>query len=954
MFLKKYFLIILTACVLLTFFHLKDNIKNHFVKSNPEKSEGEKEELKVARDEYFFNIMKDPYINAIPENIRINELEFAKKIPQSTNLLLKESSSSKINWQEIGPFDVGGRTRAIVIDAANPNIIVAGGVSGGIWKSTDKGNTWKMKSSLSQVLSVTSIAQDIRPGFRNNWYAVGGEYRGNSASARGGSGSFYGGGFLKSTNNGETWIEIPTNIVSPTGVFWNSDFSYASKVIINPTTGTLFVCANGSGILQSADGGTTWGDVTNTYIIGGRNDHYYSDIVVNQSGVLVASLSQFFPNQSGNPQDYSPGVYRSTNDGLSWTNITPSSFPTSHARSVMAFIPSFPNWFYIFTYQNTRTNDRENISLFRINALTGEFFNLSANLPDLGSQQGYIDSQLSYNMAIAVHPTDENYVFIAGTSLFRSFDRFTTKPDNPKLNWIGGYHQTAFFYPKLHPDVHTLVFNPSNPDELWVGHDGGISYVSDCKTINYGTYMPWVDSDNGYAVTQFYTASIPYSNNDDRYAGGTQDNGTPYFRSSNGNNTLSKDVTSGDGSYLYFGSEYFYGSTQNGNLRRSGYSASKDINNSNYTSFEPDSATGQLFINPFVVDPVNEDFMYYISGRVLWRNDRLPLIPNNLSKTMVGWTKIDNILPSGYTFTTLTVSRLNSPHVLYLGATGSNQPKIFKITNSTSSTTAVEITPTYPGNGSGQVPNTAYVHSIAVNPKNSNEIIVVLSNYNTMSLWYSNNGGASWSDIEGNLAGQFGPSIRSATILPISSGNIYLLGTSTGVYSTSQLNGSSTFWTQEGANTIGNVVVENVISRDLDGTVVAATHGRGLFVGKVEVTSVDENDLLPSKFELSQNYPNPFNPSTSIQYVIPSPIDQARNLQDFSSTSSPRNDETHVILKVYDLLGREVATLVDEFLQPGTYNSQFSIRNSQLPSGVYFYQLKAAKFTKTKKMILMK
>jgi len=344
--------------------------------------------------------------------------------------------------------------------------------------------------------------------------------------------------------------------------------------------------------------------------------------------------------------------------------------------------------------------------------------------------------------------------------------------------------------------------------------------------------------------------------------------------------------------------------------------------------------------------------MYYISGRVLWRNDRLPLIPNNLSKTMVGWTKIDNILPSGYTFTTLTVSRLNSPHVLYLGATGSNQPKIYKITNSTTSTTAVEITPTYPGNSSGQVPNTAYVHSIAVNPKNSNEVIVVLSNYNTMSLWYSNNGGSSWSDVEGNLAGQFGPSIRSATILPISSGNIYLLGTSTGVYSTSQINGSSTFWTQEGANTIGNAVVESVISRDLDGTVVAATHGRGLFVGKVEVTSVDENDLLPSKFELSQNYPNPFNPSTSIQYVIPSPsIDGRRNLEDFSS-QTPRSDNVWVTLKVYDVLGREVATLVNENKWAGKYKVDFDA--SELTSGIYFYRIETNGFVETKKMILMK
>ncbi|MBI1938023.1 MAG: T9SS type A sorting domain-containing protein, partial [Ignavibacteriales bacterium] len=82
------------------------------------------------------------------------------------------------------------------------------------------------------------------------------------------------------------------------------------------------------------------------------------------------------------------------------------------------------------------------------------------------------------------------------------------------------------------------------------------------------------------------------------------------------------------------------------------------------------------------------------------------------------------------------------------------------------------------------------------------------------------------------------------------------------------------------------------------------------------------------------NYPNPFNPSTTISYQI--------------SASS------HVSLKIFDVLGREVATLVDEFKQPGSYNSQFTVQNSALMSGVYFYQLKTGKNIETKKMILVK
>ena len=99
-------------------------------------------------------------------------------------------------------------------------------------------------------------------------------------------------------------------------------------------------------------------------------------------------------------------------------------------------------------------------------------------------------------------------------------------------------------------------------------------------------------------------------------------------------------------------------------------------------------------------------------------------------------------------------------------------------------------------------------------------------------------------------------------------------------------------------------------------------------------TDIKEEQSVPTGFKLMQNYPNPFNPSTIISYSIP----EAQN----------------VSLIVYDLLGREIATLVNEVKQPGIYNSQFAILNSQLSSGIYFYTLKTDRFTQTKKMLLTK
>ncbi len=100
----------------------------------------------------------------------------------------------------------------------------------------------------------------------------------------------------------------------------------------------------------------------------------------------------------------------------------------------------------------------------------------------------------------------------------------------------------------------------------------------------------------------------------------------------------------------------------------------------------------------------------------------------------------------------------------------------------------------------------------------------------------------------------------------------------------------------------------------------------------VPVTSVEGDETLPEEFVLHQNYPNPFNPSTTFRYSIP--------------------QTSKVVIKVYDILGNEIATLMDEEKPVGTYELTWNAEN--LPSGVYFYQLKAGEYINTKKMILLK
>ncbi|MFH1194244.1 MAG: T9SS type A sorting domain-containing protein [bacterium] len=115
------------------------------------------------------------------------------------------------------------------------------------------------------------------------------------------------------------------------------------------------------------------------------------------------------------------------------------------------------------------------------------------------------------------------------------------------------------------------------------------------------------------------------------------------------------------------------------------------------------------------------------------------------------------------------------------------------------------------------------------------------------------------------------------------------------------------------------------------------------------IVKTRRDESLPTEFELFQNYPNPFNPTTTIKYVIPS---GARNHKDFSSSSTPRNDNALVTIKVYDILGNEVATLVNETKEPGVYEVEFD--GSNLASGIYFYKLMSGNFLSTKKIIMLK
>jgi hypothetical protein len=888
-------------------------------------------EMKAARWDYFHRLLRDPEINKIPVGIRQKELAHASTLPRVTQNLKKPNTAWFV-WEEAGPVDVGGRTRALAVDVTNSNTIIAGGVSGGIWKSTDNGVTWNLKNDPSQNLSVTSLAQDTRPGNTNTWYYATGEYRGNSARDRGARADFQGSGLFRSTDNGDTW-QLIASTANPDPTGWDSEFDYVSRIIVSPITGTVFIASHGVGVLRSIDGGNNF-----SLVLGDINDQYYSDVIVSSSGTLLAALSEsgYNPIES---RTYSPGIYKSGDDGINWDNITPASFPASHRRTVLAYAPSNPDVAYALTNTGEKDlNGNDDVRLHKLTVSSGTSQDRSANIPDYEGLVGNFNTQGNYNMLIAVKPDDENFVILGATNLYRSTNGFNSS-EPQYYTWFGGYHPDNNFsqYPNQHPDQHVIAFDPSDPNKMWCGHDGGISYALDITANSSSSSdFPWVDKNDGYNVTQFYTVAIADEAGNQRIMGGTQDNGTPVFTWDGDATSLSQDVSSGDGAYAYFGDTYAYTSSQNGRVLRLGYDQAGIPNyDSEWSNITPDNVSGQLFINPFMVDPNDEDIMYYVAGNHLLRNSQLGDIPFYLNGTSQGWNDLIALaVDDGYVISALAISQ-NPAHILYYGASAGGggtalSPKIYRVENANTATSRREDRSIIDAAAG------SYLHTISINPDDADEILVGFSNYGIIGLYHSQNGGQSYEAVEGNLEGPQGkgPSIRSATILPTTNGTIYLVGSSTGVYSTKDLNGSSTVWSQEGSDLIGNVVVEYITSRPSDGHVAVGTHGRGIFKGSRDPAPINRADQgnQPSIYELAQNYPNPFNPTTTIEYNLPV--------------------TEHVILKVYNAAGQQITTLVDSYKKAGRHRIVFDGKN--LSTGLYFYSITAGSFTDSKKLLLIK
>ena len=444
--------------------------------------------------------------------------------------------------------------------------------------------------------------------------------------------------------------------------------------------------------------------------------------------MVIATLSSAF---SGTIQTQSPGVYISKDDGLNWTNITPTSFPTEPDRSVIGTSESDPNIFFVFTDAGAGILSLHKFDITNPNNIITS--DRSSGIPNFGSPTGQLSTQDSYNMVCKIHPTDSNIVFIGGTNLYRSTDGFSSTPttnsqgttpttEAPKY-WIGGYRNDNIsydLYPNQHPDNHNLIFDPTDPNIVISAHDGGLS-----KTENImAEPVVWTDIDKGYNVTPFYKISIHPEAEDARIMGGTQDNGSPYFLFDfEGSSSNSSDVSSGDGATNYLGNNYLITSSQNGVLLKYNYAGNTPINRSD---LKPCGSTNQQFIHPFAVNPSDENYLFYPKFDHFWRNDQVISITSSSDGETQGWTELDaiNTGSTSHEITVLTFSKTNPSNVLYFGGYSSiSEPTIRRLDDLNASDGEVDISIPTVSSGS-------YVNDIDVNPDNGNEVLAIMSNYN--------------------------------------------------------------------------------------------------------------------------------------------------------------------------------------------------------------------------------
>lgn len=792
--------------------------------------------------------------------------------------LQKNSSVQQLSWTELGPNNVAGRVRSIAFDPANSAIVYSGSVSGGIWKSTNRGGTWSALNDFTSNLVIGAIAID--PTNSNVIYAGTGEGYFNVDALQGI-------GVLKSTDGGTSWTTL-TNFATPSTQF---GYYYINKLIIRPDNANIIYAGMLGGIWKTTNGGTSWSKIAQ-----GNSSVRCIDLVMHPTNFNI--LYATYGNLSRD------GIYKTTDGGTNWSKLT-NGLPTiGYYRINIAISKSSPSTLYA-AFDDSATHDTYNIYKTVDDGASWSVVTKPVNPFTL---QSHLGGQGWYNNCLAVHPTDPNTVLVGGIDIYKTINGGTTWA--MKTDWQGRSP-----YSLVHADQHSIAYDPSNSSVVYFGNDGGMY-----KSTDGGETFSTISTN--LATTQFYSAAIHPTQ--DIWYGGTQDNGT--LKSSG--SVAWSTVFGGDGGATAVDqtvpatifTEYVYLNIQRS--ANSGANFSKTMSGIPTSGASPFNGTSDrcLFIAPFVMDPSNSQILVAGTFKV-YRTTNSGTSWNGISTDLTGDGDGTNQVGSSLSSISAIAIAKSSSATIYVGTSGGSATSKIQVTTNTGASWSDVTTATLPDR---------YVKAIAIDPGNASRAFVAFSGYNastpstTGHVFRTANRGTTWVNASGNL-----PDVPvNALLINPANTNDILAGTDIGVFQS--VDGGTT-WSQQNTG-LANVSISDLDYRASDNAVFAATHGRGMFKLQTLTGVSPAPTEFPRETTLRQNYPNPFNPTTNIGYQV--------------------SEAGLVTVNVYDALGQEVATLVNEYRSPGEYSVSWNA--SSMPSGVYYYRMSVGSAMQMKRMLLVK
>lgn len=867
---KQKILLLSTAILVVSFFAISFQYQNKMVKESSKIFKAEKPQPGPDLRPYEWAWLQRtyPYYNADP-SAGLEAVRQAHLLREKQRAEYLAKGKELTPWEFAGPINIGGRVVDVEFNPINPNIVYAAAATGGVFKSTDTGISWFPVFDDNAVLTIGDIGID--PLNPNIIYVGTGE-------ANGGHNNFPGAGIFKSTDAGLTWQHKGLTNTASIG-----------RVVIHPTNPQiLYVAAVGSyfapnperGVYKSTDGGETWN--LSLFI---SDSTGAIDIVIDPSNpdFLYAAMWERVRRPTS-AQLYGPtsGIYRSTNGGATWTELT-SGLPDPNSENIgrigLAICKTQPNILYsIYTTGSTYRG------LFRSDDYGNTWVNADPNnivATGSGTFSWYFGQ-------VRVHPVNPDIVYAMDVSFMRSTDGGLTWPV------IYGYGGPS----ELYVDHHALAFHPDNPNYIINGNDAGINISTDGGV----TWAPraWIP------VTQFYEIGLDY-NNPQRLYGGTQDNNT--IRTLTGALDDWTRILGGDGFYVNIdptNPNVIYAEWQFGNL----YKSTNGGNNFFQVMNGINSSDPRNWSTPVVMDPNNNNVLYYGTNK-LYRT----------TNGAANWSAISPMLtfyPPGNrlgTLTTIAVAPSNS-NVIYVGT---DDAQVWVSTNYGTNWTNI----------SAGLPN-RWVTRVVVDPYNEDIVYVTFSGLKWRDpqphVFRSTNKGAVWTNISGNLP----DAPLNAFAVDLRSPHVIYAGGDVGAFVSFDIGET---WEPIGEG-LPVVSVYDMKIHPTANYLAVGTHGRSMY--KIDLYSVvgikPGEPVSPYGYNLVQNYPNPFNPATTIEYSLP----QAE----------------FVSLKIYDLLGQELKSILNEIKPAGNHKITFSAEG--LSSGIYLYSIEAGKFKQTRKMVYIK